>query len=105
MFSLKNTLTDSNVVQRGDYMTRYNQDNVPSVNFKTYKTLDTGRFEETGNKNISITYNFYNKNYEFSPDEYNVFTTPSVLYPYKQLNINDSLFFKNGSLYGDSPHT
>ena len=105
LLSLKNSLTDTNTVQRGDYMTRYNQSGIPNVDFKTYKTLDTGGFEETGNKNISITYNFYNKNYEFIPDEYNAFVTPTNLYPYKQLNINDSLFYKNGSLYGDSPHT
>lgn len=105
LLSLKNSLTDANTIQRGDYMTVYNQSGIPNVDFKTYQSLDTGGYEETGNKNISITYNFYNKNYEFNPDEYNVFVTPTDLYPYKQLNINDSLFYKNGSLYGDSPHT
>ena len=52
-----------------------------------------------------MTYNFYNTEFIFKPDEYTAFTTPDSLYPYVQLNINDTLFAINGALGGDSPHS
>lgn len=105
LFPLKNTLADNNTVLRGDYMTQYVRKTTPNVNQRSYKSLNTGRFEETGNDNIGLTYTFYNKTYDFAPDEYTAFTAPDNLYPYTQLDINDSLFYKCGSLPGDSPHT
>jgi len=105
MLPLKNALSNDNTIMRGDYMTQYNSEKIPNVDLRSYEGMQTGSFEEKGNTDISFTYTYYNQNFKFYPDTYNTFTTPKSLYPYTQININDTLFARCGSFPGDSPHT
>ncbi|MGA1049422.1 MAG: hypothetical protein ACO3UU_15575, partial [Minisyncoccia bacterium] len=77
----------------------------PQTSLRDYKQIHICSKYERGIDDIALTYNFYNTEFIFKPDEYTVFTTPDSLYPYVQLNINDTLFAINGALGGDSPHS
>jgi hypothetical protein len=102
---LKNQLTKEGVSQRGDYLLDIPNKLYPQTSLRDYNKIQIGGNNERGIDDISLTYNFYNTEFIFKPDEYTVFTTPDSLYPYVQLNINDTLFAINGALGGDSPHS
>lgn len=102
---LKNQLTKEGVSQRGDYLLKIPNKLYPQTSLRDYNRIQIGGNSEKGVDDISLTYNFYNTEFIFKPDEYTIFTTPDSLYPYVQLNINDTLFAVNGALGGDSPHS
>jgi len=102
---LKNQLTKEGVSQRGDYLLNIPNKLYPQTSLRDYNRIQIGGNNEKGIDDISLTYNFYNTEFIFKPDEYTIFTTPDSLYPYVQLNINDTLFAINGALGGDSPHS
>ncbi len=102
---LKNQLTKSGISQRGDYLLNIPNKLYPQTSLRDYEKIHIGNKQETGVDEISLTYSFYSTEFVFKPDEYTVFKTPDSLYPYKQININDTLFAVNGSLGGDSPHS
>ena len=102
---LKNQLTKEGVSQRGDYLLNIPNKLYPQTSLRDYNKIQIGGSNEKGVDDISLTYNFYNTEFIFKPDEYTIFTTPDSLYPYVQLNINDTLFAINGALGGDSPHS
>jgi hypothetical protein len=102
---LKNQLTKEGVSQRGDYLLNIPNKLYPQTSLRDYNKIQIGGNNEKGVDDISLTYNFYNTEFIFKPDEYTIFTTPDSLYPYVQLNINDTLFAINGALGGDSPHS
>ena len=104
---LKNHISPNNNVIRGDYMTNIDI-NKPNVDFREYTTIETGTEQEFGSDNITLTYTYYNKEYNiksgedlaFSIDKNDISETTdmnSILYPYKYLNINDTNFIKNGA--------
>lgn len=102
---LKNQLTKDGVSQRGDYLLNIPNKLYPQSNLRDYEKIHIGSNCENNADDISLTYTFYNTEFLFKPDEYNVFETPESIYPYKQININDTLFAINGALGGDSPHS
>jgi hypothetical protein len=102
---LKNQLTKEGISQRGDYLLNIPNKLYPQTSLRDYNKIQIGGSSEKGVDDISLTYNFYNTEFIFKPDEYTAFTTPDSLYPYVQLNINDTLFAINGALGGDSPHS
>lgn len=102
---LKNQLTKSGISQRGDYLLNIPNKLYPQTSLRDYEKIHIGNKQETGVDEISLTYSFYSTEFVFKPDEYTVFKTPDSLYPYRQININDTLFAVNGSLGGDSPHS
>jgi hypothetical protein len=102
---LKNQLTKEGISQRGDYLLNIPNKLYPQTSLRDYNKIQIGGRGEKGVDDISLTYNFYNTEFIFKPDEYTIFTTPDSLYPYVQLNINDTLFAINGALGGDSPHS
>lgn len=102
---LKNQLTKSGISQRGNYLLNIPNKLYPQTSLRDYEKIHIGNKQETGVDEIALTYSFYSAEFVFRPDEYNVFKTPDSLYPYKQINVNDSLFAINGSLGGDSPHS
>jgi hypothetical protein len=102
---LKNQLTKEGISQRGDYLLKIPNKLYPQTSLRDYNKIQIGGSSEKGIDDISLTYNFYNTEFIFKPDEYTAFTTPDSLYPYVQLNINDTLFAINGALGGDSPHS
>lgn len=102
--TLKNHHTHKNFSYRANNLTRTNL-HVPNVNVREYKSLHTGVHQELGAESITLAYEFYNADYKFAPDKYTIFRTPPSLYPFEQLNINDSTFAKNGAIAGQTPYT
>jgi hypothetical protein len=66
-------------------------------------SLQTGNSQEGGNDNISLTYIWYDKDIKVVPGSDTYFVTPSSLYPFERLNINDSKFVANGAFGGKTP--
>lgn len=103
ILTLKNQKTNKNYSYRSDYMESRN-DNIPVVHNRNYNGLFTGNKQETGDYGITLNYEFYNTDYKFKADQYNVFITPESLYPYKQININDLKWDERGSIGGENPY-
>lgn len=74
------------------------------VNARNYTSIFTGNNQEGGDGAISLNYEFYSGDYIFEAGKYTTFTTPPSLYPYKQLNINDTLWASNGAIPGKTPY-
>ena len=102
--TLKNHHTHKNFSYRANNLTRTDL-HVPNVNIREYKSIHTGVHQELGAESITLSYEFYNSDYKFAPDKYTIFRTPPSLYPFEQLNINDSTFAKNGAIAGQTPYT
>lgn len=110
---LKNNISPENFVLRGDYM-KTGSNNDPNVDFREYTTLETGSNQEFGNSTITLTYVFYDLEYSINPGEDLIFSTraddaslpgelTNSLYPFINLNINDTKFVKNGAFGSTSP--
>ena len=102
--TLKNHHTHKNFSYRANNLTRTDL-HVPNVNTREYKSMHTGVHQELGAESITLSYEFYNSDYKFAPDKYTIFRTPPSLYPFEQLNINDTTFAKNGAIAGQTPYT
>lgn len=111
---LKNHVSPKNNIIRGDYMQNDISSDKPNVNFREYTAIETGGYREFGNETIILSYTYYNEEYTVKPGEDFHFTIrqndPFVtgdltysLYPYKQLNINNSQFINNGALGSTIP--
>lgn len=102
--ALKNQHTHKNFSYRADNLTLTDSD-VPNVDMRDYKGMHTGVEQEQGSESITLLYEFQNADYRIKTDKYTVFTTPKSLYPYDQINVNDTLFARQGAIGGDSPYT
>jgi len=100
---LKNQHTLTNTTNKSNYTDLRNSE--PSVANRQYNALFTGNDQEKGNDSIHINYTFYSNDYIAQPDSYSVFKTSESLYPYTQININDTTIAANGAYAGDSPYT
>lgn len=100
---LKNQFTNKNISKRGN-ANIVTSENLPAPFFREYSELVTGNNEEIGYDDIGASYVFYNQDYLITPGS-TVFNTPSSIFPYDQLNINDSSFVQDGALAGLSPST
>lgn len=103
ILTLKNQNTNKNYKYRSSYL-EYINDNVPSIDNRTYTGLFTGNEQEKGDYCITLAYEFYNNDYRIVSDEYTKFKTPSSLYPYEQININDLRWEKMGAIAGENPY-
>jgi hypothetical protein len=101
--TLKNHHTNKNYSYRANNLEN-SDPNIPNINTREYNAIDTGVNQELGFDSIVLSYDFYNSDYIFKADNYTKFQIPGSIYPFEQLNINDSQFFKNGSLAGDTPY-
>lgn len=111
---LKNSLTYQGSLVNGT--NNYRSDShyyikKPLVDFKTYTNINSGINQEYGNDNIILTFSFKDQEYHIMPGEEYDFTIPlqgssemSPLYPYKNININDTAFVKNGAFGSDIPY-
>lgn len=99
--ALQNNTTDSGETTWNSGL-QILSDSSPAPYVKTYHKLETGTFQEGGAENISIIYNFYDKPYVFQQGT-TTFTTASSLFPYEQLNINNTAFVSDGAFAGPSP--
>lgn len=76
---------------------------VPDTDFREYITLNTGNSQELGNDNISLVYVWYDKDILVKNNATTFFTTTSSVYPYDQININDTKFVNNGAFAATIP--
>jgi hypothetical protein len=53
---------------------------------------------------ISLSYDFYDKDYLVNQGN-TIIESPANMYPYTQININDSSFIDNGAIAGHTPYT
>ena len=81
------------------------QDNKPGTQLRQYTSIFSGNEQERGNDTIALNYIIYTNDYNAKPDAYTIFRTSNDLYPYAQLNINDSTLVSDGALGGNSPYT
>lgn len=103
---LKNHVSPNGNIIRGDYMYNDLTDEKPNVNFREYTTIETGGFREHGNETIVLSYVYYNDEYTINPGEDFFFTInsdPDSLYPYSQININNSQLVNNGACGSSIP--
>lgn len=91
---LKNQISHKGFVNEGD--------SLRNIDYREYTDLFTGSNQETGNNFISLNYNYITTDLKIKSGK-NIFTTPESLYPYKQLDLNDSKFINNGSFGSDKP--
>lgn len=102
VLKLKNQHTHKNVTSRSNA----NVDSsyyLPAPFFREYSSLVTGNNEEKGYVNLGLNYLFYNQDYLVETGKSTVMYTPSSIFPYTRLNINDSSFAKEGSIFSVSP--
>lgn len=99
---LNNIRSEKNYIKRGANLLQ-GAPGIPDVDFRDYNSLQTGNSQEKGNDNISLTYTWYDKDIKVIPGTDTYFTTPSSIYPFERLNINDTKFTLNGSFAGKTP--
>lgn len=100
--NLKTNISESNVVKRGSSLNT-GPSEIPSVDYRFYSSINTGNSQEWGNEDIVLTYVFFDKDIKVEPGTDTYFTTPSSIYPYNQININDTKFVVNGAYGSISP--
>lgn len=81
------------------------QDGRPGPQLRQYTSIFSGNEQERGNDAIALNYTIYSNDYVAKPDAYTLFKTSDDLYPYTQLNINDSTLVSDGALGGNIPYT
>lgn len=101
---LKNQFTHKNYSYRSDNVKRELNEETPQVENRFYSNVFTGNKQELGDSNITLNYECYNTDYLFKGDQYTIFNTTPSLYPYEQLNINDTLWSKAGAIGGEAPY-
>jgi len=102
IFKTKNLATDRNVFKRANVNIE-SDENIPSPFFREYTTLLTGNNEEVGYNNLILNYVFYNQDYQIKAGTTTEFTTPSSMFPFDRININDTSFIKDGALASLDP--
>jgi len=101
-FKLKNLYTDKFVSKRGNPIIE-SGDNTPTPFFREYTNIYTGGSQEVGYKDITLNYVYYNTDLAFPSDTTTNFNTPSSIFPFDQLNINDTSFVVDGAMGGLTP--
>jgi hypothetical protein len=100
--ALNNARSEKGFIKRGTSLVT-GSTYLPDTIFREYTTLRTGNDQEKGDDHISLTYVWYDKDIQVKNGTDTYFTTPSSIYPYEKLNINDSKFTQNGSIASTSP--
>jgi hypothetical protein len=73
------------------------------VEFRDYRKLFTGFNQLLGDDNISLGYEVYTTDITLPKNTVTYFHTPPDMYPFKQLNVNDSGLIEAGAIAGDHP--
>jgi hypothetical protein len=103
--SLKNTNTPENYQSRNNPFQNnksqflYEDD----IQMRDYKSLFTGSNQVLGNDNITFGYEAYTTDIVLKSDKISYFHVPQSLYPFLQININDSGLIQAGAIAGDHP--
>lgn len=70
---------------------------------RDYARIFSGTSEVHGDDNISFGYKGFTKALTFNPDAVTYFHVPQDIYPYSQLNVNDTNLYKCGAIASDHP--
>jgi molybdopterin converting factor small subunit len=103
--SLKTTNTPENYQSRNNpFQTNKSQylsedDN----NMREYKSLYTGSNQVLGDDNVTLGYDSFTTDIVLKADKVTYFHVPQSLYPFIQININDSGLVQAGAIAGDHP--
>jgi len=98
LLSLKNTSTpEYNISRANPFFDEIN------VEFRDYKKLHTGTYQNLGNDNITAGFESYTNAITLKKDKVTYFHIPQVFYPFLRLNINDSGLTEAGAIAGDHP--
>ena len=105
ILSLKNTNTPENYQSRNNpfqgnksaYLTEDDNE------FRDYKKLFTGSNQVLGNDNVTLGYEAYTTGIVLEKDKVTYFHVPYSVYPFVQININDSGLIEAGAIAGDHP--
>lgn len=106
ILKLKNNFSDKNYSKRSSYLhtiTSVNQGLTPYPDFREYTSISTGVGGECGNDDITLNYVFYNQDYSIFNGKPTTIQTPETLFPYTQLNINDTTFVRDGAFGCKTP--
>jgi hypothetical protein len=100
ILTLKNTFTQ-NVTNTSTNNLLSSTSKFKSNGTKYYTSinLDVSRYYDD---ELTLNYVFGNMEYVIKPGK-NIISTPETLYPYDQLNVNDTLFIKSGAYPSNSP--
>ena len=71
---------------------------------RRYTSILNENTQSQGSENLMFGYNFYTKEYLFTPDKYTAFTLPGSLFPFNRININDTSLADRGSYAALSPY-
>ncbi len=92
---LKNQLLQSDIFSSSNNLLSSNTNNLYVNNLREYSSIFQNIDEETS-ESLELNYVYYNKNYNILPGT-NLFTSPSSMYPYSKLNVNDTKFVDSGA--------
>lgn len=92
----KNILSEKNIIKR-DNPTFVSSNNVPAPLFREYTSLFTGNNEEGGYENIVLNFVCYTQDFAINSGQ-TLVITPSSIFPYEKININNTSFVKDGAL-------
>lgn len=98
---LKNQLLQPDVFSSANNLLSGSNGELFVDNLREYTSIFSDIKEETANE-IELNYVFYNTTYKIKPG-YNTFVSPSSMYPFRQLNINDSKFISSGAFSYNTP--
>ena len=98
ILTLKNELApDNNNIQKTDYFV------TDQFDTRQYNKIFSGTNQSLGDDSIAISYDGYTHLLNFKADKITYFHAPYDLYPYNQLNINDTTLVSVGAIAGDHP--
>ena len=105
ILSLKNTSTPENLQSRSNpfQASRSPLFTEKDVVSRSYKKLFTGSNQRYGNDNITLGYDTYTTDIVLPADTITYFHIPNNIYPYVQLNVNDSGLIEAGAIASDHP--
>lgn len=98
ILTLKNQLNIKNDQGRGNVFL-----DEPEVNYRNYNLLGTGGHQEKGYNNMQLGYECYTTPFVMKQGQTSWFHMPLNMYPYKKLNVADTLLIKSGAVPGDHP--
>ena len=103
--SLKNTNTPENYQSRNNPFQASKSQFLTEddVSMRDYKALFTGSNQTLGDDNITVGYESYTTDIVLKGDTVTYFHVPQNLYPFKELNVNDSGLIQAGAIAGDHP--
>lgn len=99
--TLDTNRSEFNYIKRGSNMTDALNGINPSI--REYNNIYSGLDQEKGLEKLTLNYTFYDKDVFIQNGADTFFTTPSSIYPFEKLNINDSTFVNNGAFAGPTP--